>query len=171
MPIVNTISFNGYIFNEATVETLIEEISGGTSAILLIFAYLALGRVDSVTRLLTPLRTAGILVIMISIILLATVRNRIKNEESKSGLDGARPGNADFSASVCCSGWPGDSCHRDLPGYDLWLQYAGGRQYYHRWNGICGICPGMLDLYLSEGREAVQSLYQGKPAQDPRRGC
>ena len=79
--IVNTISFNGYIFNEATVETPIEEISGGTSAILLIFAYLALGRVDSVTRLLTPLRTAGILVIMISIILLATVRNRINREK------------------------------------------------------------------------------------------
>ena len=82
--IVNTISFNGYIFNEATVETPIEEISGGTSAILLIFAYLALGRVDSVTRLLTPLRTAGILVIMISIILLATVRNRINREKMRN---------------------------------------------------------------------------------------
>ena len=75
--VINTISFNGYVYNEATVESPLEGISGGTSTVLLIIAYFALGRVDSVSELLTPLRTAGILVIMISIILLSTVRNRI----------------------------------------------------------------------------------------------
>lgn len=75
--VINTISFNGYVYNEATVESPLEGISGGTSTVLLIIVYLALGRVDSVSELLTPLRTAGILVIMISIILLSTVRNRI----------------------------------------------------------------------------------------------
>ena len=74
--VFNTISFNGYVYNEATVEAPVEGISGGMSTILLIFAYLALGRVDSVSRLLTPLRTAGIFVIAVSIILLAWVRNR-----------------------------------------------------------------------------------------------
>ena len=82
--IVNTISFNGYIYNEATVESPIEGISGGTSTLLLIVAYLALGKVDSVSRLLTPLRTAGILMIAISIILLATVRNRINRNNVES---------------------------------------------------------------------------------------
>lgn len=74
--VINTISFNGYIHNEATVESPVEGISGGMSTILLIIAYLALGRVSSISELLTPLKTAGIAVIMISIILLSTVRNR-----------------------------------------------------------------------------------------------
>ena len=34
--IVNTISFQGYIYNEVTVESPVEGISGGTSVILLI---------------------------------------------------------------------------------------------------------------------------------------
>ena len=74
--VINTISFNGYIYNEATVESPVEGISGGTSTILLIITYIALGRVKSISELLTPLRTAGILVILISIVLLSTVRNR-----------------------------------------------------------------------------------------------
>ncbi|MBQ9598783.1 MAG: hypothetical protein IJR33_03105 [Clostridia bacterium] len=82
--IVNTISFKGYIYNEVTVESPVEGISGGTSTILLIIAYLALGRVDSVFELLTPLRTAGILVILISIILLSNVRNKAQRLNSKN---------------------------------------------------------------------------------------
>lgn len=74
--IVNTISYKGYVYNEATVESPVEGISGGTSVILLILAYLALGRADSITELLTPLRTAGILVILVCVILLSVVRNR-----------------------------------------------------------------------------------------------
>ena len=74
--IVNTISYKGYVYNEATVESPVEGISGGTSTILLILAYLALGRADSITALLTPLRTAGILVILVCVILLSVVRNR-----------------------------------------------------------------------------------------------
>lgn len=79
--VVNTISFNGYVYNEATVESPVEGISGGTSTVLLIAAYLALGRVDSVSELLTPLRTAGILVIAVSIVLLSTARNREKRQD------------------------------------------------------------------------------------------
>ena len=81
--VVNTISFNGYVYNEATVESPVEGISGGMSTVLLIIAYLVLGRVDSVSELLSPLRTAGILVILISIILLSTVRNREGREVAR----------------------------------------------------------------------------------------
>lgn len=81
--IINTISFNGYIHNEVTVESPVEGISGGTSTILLIIAYLALGRVNSISELLTPIRTAGILVIAVSIILLATVRNREMRKDGR----------------------------------------------------------------------------------------
>ena len=79
--IVNTISFKGYVYNEATVESPIEGISGGVSTILLILAYLALGRVSSIAELLTPLRAAGILVILICVILLSIVRNRINRKK------------------------------------------------------------------------------------------
>lgn len=81
--VINTISFKGYVYNEATVESPIEGISGGASTILLILAYLALGRVKSIAELLTPFRSAGILIILVSIILLSTVRNRTnrKNPE------------------------------------------------------------------------------------------
>ena len=81
--VVNTIFHKGYVYNEATVQSPVEGISGGTSTVLLIIAYLVLGRVDSVSRLLSPLRTAGILVIMISIILLAIVRNRENRENTQ----------------------------------------------------------------------------------------
>ena len=74
--IVNTISFNGYIYNEATVESPVEGISGGMSTILLIIAYLILERVDSIFELLTPLRTVGIFLILISIISLSIIRNK-----------------------------------------------------------------------------------------------
>ena len=81
--VINTISFKGYVYNEATVESPVEGISAGTSTILLVMVYLVLGRVDSVSGLLTPLRTTGILVILISIILLSTVRNRINRENAQ----------------------------------------------------------------------------------------
>lgn len=79
--VVNTISFNGYIYNEASVESPIEGISCGMSTLLLIAVYIILGRVDSISELLTPVRTVGILFITMSIILLAIVRNR-KNRAS-----------------------------------------------------------------------------------------
>ncbi|MCR5302520.1 MAG: DMT family transporter [Lachnospiraceae bacterium] len=85
--VINTISFNGYIYNEVTVEAPVEGISGGTSTILLIAAYLILGRVDSISKLLTPLRTLGILIILFSIILLASARNRETRREKERGPD------------------------------------------------------------------------------------
>lgn len=83
-PIVNTISFNGYVYNEATVESPVESISAGTSTILLIIAFLALGRVDSISELLTPLRAAGILLILACIIMLSVVRNKDRREDPQA---------------------------------------------------------------------------------------
>ena len=82
-PILNTISFKGYIYNEVTVESPVEGIAGGTSTILLIIVFLVLGRVDSVSKLLTPLRTTGIIVILVCIILLSTVRNKEAKRDNK----------------------------------------------------------------------------------------
>ena len=80
--VINTISFNGYIYNEIIVESPIEGISGGTSVVLLISVYLVMGRVDSLRELFTPLRTIGILIIIFSIILLSFVRNRENADDS-----------------------------------------------------------------------------------------
>lgn len=74
--VVNTISYKGYIYNEVTVESPVEGISGGTSTVLLILAYLILGRIESVSVLLTPLKTTGILVILIGVISLSMIRNK-----------------------------------------------------------------------------------------------
>lgn len=79
--IVNTFSFKGYVYNEAAVQSPVEGISGGTSTVLLIVIYLAMGRAASASELLTPLRTAGILIILISIIVLSIVRNRINRNK------------------------------------------------------------------------------------------
>ena len=74
--IANTASFNGYVYNEVTVEAPVEGISGGTSTVMLILVYLLLGRVDSVSELLTPLKAAGILVILTAVLSLAMIRNK-----------------------------------------------------------------------------------------------
>ena len=88
--VINTISFNGYIYNEITVECPVEGISGGTSTVLLIAVYLIMGKVDSVSKLLTPLRTIGILIILSSIILLAAVRNKEERSKEDPGQHGKR---------------------------------------------------------------------------------
>ena len=89
-PVINTVSFNGYIYNEVTVESPLEGISGGTSTILLIAAYLILGRVDSISELLTPVRTAGMLIILLSIVLLAYSRNREGRLKENPGAEDKR---------------------------------------------------------------------------------
>lgn len=86
--IINTISYKGYIYNEVTVESSVEGISGGTSTVLLILAYLILGRIDSVSALLTPLKTTGILVVVISVVALSAIRNR----ESRNSKEENKPG-------------------------------------------------------------------------------
>lgn len=88
--VINTISFNGYIYNEVTVETPIEGISGGTSVVLLIAVYLIMGRVDSIAKLFTPLRTIGILIILLSIVLLSFIRNKEAASRDESGKDSQR---------------------------------------------------------------------------------
>jgi hypothetical protein len=86
--VINTVSFNGFVYNEATVESPVERVSSGISTILLVFTFLALGRADSISELLTPLTAAGILLMLVSIILLSMVRNKA-NRESMRG-EGAR---------------------------------------------------------------------------------
>ena len=84
--VFNTISFNGYVYNEAAVESPVENVGAGTSTVLLILAYLALGRADSISELLTPLRTAGILVILLCVLRLAHVRNKSCRKNGEAAL-------------------------------------------------------------------------------------
>lgn len=70
-------------------------------------------------------------------------------------LDAAGVGNPDLSDYVLCRGWPGDDHNGGLPGQDLWLCHAGGRQHYYRRDGICAVRPWVLALSLPEGREAL----------------
>ncbi len=88
--VINTISFNGYIYNEAAVESPVEGISGGTSTILLMMVYLMLGRVDSFWTLMVPLRTAGILIIMTSVLVLSNIRNKEEKRRAKNQMDASK---------------------------------------------------------------------------------
>ncbi len=85
--VINTVSFNGFIYNEVTVESPIEGISAGISVIFLIIAYVILGRVDSILSLLTPLRTIGIIVILTGIISLSIIRNNEARNEVVAPTD------------------------------------------------------------------------------------
>ena len=85
--VINTVSFNGFIYNEVTVESPIEGISAGISVIFLIIAYVILGRVDSILSLLTPLRIIGIIVILTGIISLSIIRNNEARNEVDSPTD------------------------------------------------------------------------------------
>ena len=51
---------------------------------MLIATYLAPGRGDSISHVLTPLRIAGMLLIETNIILLAMVRNRVNREKARN---------------------------------------------------------------------------------------
>lgn len=85
--VINTVSFNGFIYNEVTVESPIEGISEGTSVIFLIIAYVILGRADSILSLLTPLRTIGIIVILTGIISISIIRNNEARNEVDAPTD------------------------------------------------------------------------------------
>ena len=85
--IANTVSFNGYVYNEVTVESPVERVSGGVSTIFLIIAFLILGRVEDVPALLTPFKIVGILIIATSVIALSIVRNKEGRNSDAKGPD------------------------------------------------------------------------------------
>lgn len=82
--VINAVSFNGYVYNEVTVESPVEGIGAGTSTILLMIVYLMLGRVKSISSLFSPLRTIGILIVLVSIIMLSVARQREGNDGLKN---------------------------------------------------------------------------------------
>lgn len=74
--IVNTITFQGFMYNEASIVAPLENISNGASVILLIAAYVFLGKVDSVWEILSAYKVTGILLIVSGIILLSVVQHK-----------------------------------------------------------------------------------------------
>ena len=83
-PILNTFTFKGYVYNEVTVESPIEGIGSGASTIFLVIAYLVLGRAQSITSILTPIKCVGIGIIVLSIAALSFVRNRESDKQDDS---------------------------------------------------------------------------------------
>lgn len=74
--IVNTISFHGFMYNEASIVAPVENIASGSYVILLVCSYIALGRVDSVWDVLSVYKVAGIALVLLGLLALCIVQNR-----------------------------------------------------------------------------------------------
>ena len=79
--IVNTITFQGFMYNEASIVAPIENIANGSYVILLVLFYVLIGRVDSVWDVLSPHKIAGILCILVGLVLLGIVQNKEAREK------------------------------------------------------------------------------------------
>lgn len=82
-PIINTITYQGFMYNEASIVAPVENISNGSSVILLVIAYVISGNVASVWDVLSGYKIAGILLIIIGIVALSLIQH---NEAKAKGL-------------------------------------------------------------------------------------
>lgn len=81
--IVNTVSFHGFMYNEASIVAPVENIANGSYVVLLIIIYVILGKVQSVWDVLTVYKITGILLIISGLIALSFVQNK---EEKAKGM-------------------------------------------------------------------------------------
>ncbi|MGN1231556.1 MAG: hypothetical protein ACI4TP_06615 [Anaerotignum sp.] len=57
--VINTFTFQGFMYNQASIVAPIENISNGTSVMLLVLAYVALGKADSVWEFSLSIKLPG----------------------------------------------------------------------------------------------------------------
>lgn len=73
--IINTITFKGYLYNDASVNAPIENTANGSYVMILIAVYAMLGRVDSLWEILTVYKIIGILCIFLGLLFLGIVQH------------------------------------------------------------------------------------------------
>lgn len=77
------VTYQGFMYNEASIVAPVENISNGSSVILLVIAYVISGNVDSVWDVLSGYKIAGVLFIITGIVALPIVQH---NEAKAKGL-------------------------------------------------------------------------------------
>ncbi len=90
--VVNTFTFQGFMYNEASIVAPVENTANGSYVILLIIIYAILGRIKSVWDILTVYKLIGIILIFMGLFALGIVQNRetkakgaVKKEMLKAG--------------------------------------------------------------------------------------
>lgn len=86
----NTVSFKGFLYNDASVIAPIENTANGSYVMILIVVYALLGRVDSIWEVLTPFKIAGILCIFLGLLFIGIIqhfeaKSAGKTEKFKAG--------------------------------------------------------------------------------------
>ncbi|MGN1318620.1 MAG: hypothetical protein ACI4VF_06345 [Lachnospirales bacterium] len=74
--IINTFSFQGFMYNEASIVAPVENTANGSYVILLIIIYTILGRVNSIWDILTIYKLIGIVLIFSGLLSLGIVQNK-----------------------------------------------------------------------------------------------
>ena len=80
--IVNTISFNGFLYNDASVIAPIENTANGSYVMILVIVYALLGKVSSIWEVITVYKLVGIICIFLGLLSLGIVQH---NEAKKLG--------------------------------------------------------------------------------------
>lgn len=78
----NTVTFKGFLYNDASVVAPIENTANGSCVMMLIVAFALLGRVDSIWELLTPYKIAGIVCIFLGLLFIGILQH---NEAKAAG--------------------------------------------------------------------------------------
>lgn len=82
-PIINTITYRGFLYNETAVNATVENTANGSYVIILVIVYLLLGRVNSIWEVLNIYKLIGIACIFIGLLLLGIVQNKIAKDENR----------------------------------------------------------------------------------------
>lgn len=80
--IVNTISFNGFLYNDVSVIAPIENTANGSYVMILVIVYALLGKVSSIWEVITVYKLVGIICIFLGLLSLGIVQH---NEAKKLG--------------------------------------------------------------------------------------
>lgn len=78
----NTVTFQGFLYNDASVVAPIENTANGSYVMILILVYALLGRVDSIWEVLTPFKIAGIVCIFLGLLSIGIIQH---NEAKAAG--------------------------------------------------------------------------------------
>ncbi|MGN0596644.1 MAG: hypothetical protein ACI4J1_04880 [Ruminiclostridium sp.] len=82
----NTFTFKGYRYNDASVESPIENTANGFCLIIMIILFAFMGNVSSIWEILTAYELIGIICIFLGIGLLGVVQHRISKAKGQKEL-------------------------------------------------------------------------------------
>lgn len=84
--IVNTVTFKGYLYNDASVNAPIENTANGSYVLILIAVYAVIGKVDSIWEILSIYKIMGIVLIFFGLFFLGIVQHSEAKKQGKKKI-------------------------------------------------------------------------------------